>query len=209
MRRGFTLVEMLVVISIVIVLSGAGLVGYSSAVRTAQRAKGNELVHDAQVALVQLLQNEDAWPPAILKEGAGGDGKMTSEVGASLVKRGLFTGTYEEYEDSDGVKHYRMTGLDKFGVVSPWATAVIKKRINAASLGDNTPIPSGGTLADHRLRFAVDDDYDGLTRVSVSRSGKGSATVRANACVWCCGYDGKFGTKDDIFSWAPAQEVGK
>ena len=207
LKRGFTIIEMLVVIGIIVVLSGAGLVGYSSAIRVAQRTKGNELVHDAQVALVQALQNENSWPMAILKEGASGDGKMTSEVGASLVKRGLFSGEYEEREDENGAKIYRMTGLDKFGIVSPWAMAVIKQRINATSLGDNSRIPSGGTLGDHRLRFAVDDDYDGLTKVNVSHTGKGSATVRASACVWCCGYDGKFGTKDDIFSWTKSQEV--
>ena len=66
------------------------------------------------------------------------------------------------------------------------------------------PVPGGGTIRDHVLRFSVDDDEDGL--VKVSYEGGKSVTVRASAAVWCGGRDGKFGTRDDIKSWAKGQE---
>ena len=205
-HRGFTLIEMLLVIGIIAVLIGAGIGGYTGAIRAAQRAQGNELVHDVQVALVQLLQKKGAWTPSILAEGASGNGQMKEGVMAELVKNNVLSGTIEEKVNEDGTKTVRMTGLDKFGILSPWAAAVVKQRINSSSLGEQTKIPSGGQLSDHRLRFSVDDDYDGICKVSVSQRGGESAEVRASACVWCCGYDGKFGTKDDIYSWAKAQE---
>ena len=204
MRRGFTLIEMLVVIAIIAILVAAGMTGYSGAVRSAQRARANELVHDMVVAFGAVLQKDDCWPRAILAEGKSGDGRMTARVGAALARRGLISGTYRQYT-VDGDTVYEMTGIDKFGILSPWAADVVRARINSTSLGDGTKIPSGGTLADHRLRFAVDDDYDGVTVAQVE--GSEGVRVRASACVWCCGYDGKFGTKDDVMSWAKDQEV--
>ena len=79
---------------------------------------------------------------------------------------------------------------------------VIKRN---SSAGDGTAVPSGGTIATHRLRFALDTDYDGITEVNGEIEG-GGRRVRASACVWCSGYDGKFGTKDDVRSWTKDQE---
>ena len=45
MRRGFTLIEMLVVIGIIAVLTAAGMATYSGAIRRAQRARA---VHSSQ-----------------------------------------------------------------------------------------------------------------------------------------------------------------
>lgn len=204
MKRGFTLIEMLVVMGIIAVLVAAGMASYTGAVRTAQRARGNELVHDVQVALVAALQNEDCWPQAILAEGSGGNGLMTARVGGALVKRNLLTGAYKSRVEKKK-KVYDLSGIDKYGILSPWAMDVVRKLFATGSLGDGTKVPSGGTIADHRLRFAIDADYDGITEVAREKGKK--LRVRANACVWCCGYDGKFGTKDDIQSWAKGQEV--
>jgi len=203
MRKGFTLIEMLVVIGIIAILAGVGMAGYNGAIRTAQRTKGNELVHAMQIALEQALQKEDSWPMVLLANGSKGGGKMTARVGASLAKRKLISGTYRSHE-VDGETVYEMTGLDQYGIVTPWAAELIKRRFGSGSLGSDTRIPSGGTLDDHILRFAVDDDYDGITEVSKDGI---SAKVRASACVWCCGYDGKWNTKDDIRSWSKDQEV--
>ena len=208
-RRGFTLIEMLVVIGIIAILSAAGLAGYGGAVKRAQKARGEEMVHNLQVALTLALQNEDSWPPPILKEGKGGDGRAVVEVAAWLGKHRLYSfGTIENPDERDPANiRLRVDKAEALGILSPWAESVAKKRLKSGSLGDGTKIPSGGTIDDHRLRFAIDADYDGITEVKASVAGKSSAKVRASACVWCCGYDGKFGTRDDIFSWTPGQEV--
>lgn len=197
---------MLVVIGILAVLMGASIGGYSSFVKKAQRTRAVELVSNVQTALETVLQREDAWPRAVLAGNNGGNGEMTPEVGAALAKRGALSLTYKKTE-VEGDTVYVLSGLDQCGVVSPWATAAIKRAVGSGSVGDSLKVPEGGTVADHRLRYAVDVDYDGVTDVGVSQAGSGSAKVRASACVWCCGMDGQFGTKDDIYSWTPGQEV--
>lgn len=206
-RNGFTLIEMLVVIGIIGVLMGATMMGYSSFTRNAQAARGRELVMNVKTALESVLQKEDAWPRLILAEGSKSEGEMTREVGGELARRGVLSLTYKKTTDeTTGEERYVLTGQDQCGVVTPWAETVIKKHLANGSVSDSVKIPSGGTVKDHRLRFSIDHDYDGYVNVSTSAKGKGAAKVRASVCVWCCGYDGKFGTKDDIRSWTLGQE---
>ena len=204
MRRGFTLVEMLVVIGIIAVLIAASLGSFGTFVRKASRARCVELVSNVQTALEVVMQEDNAWPRPILAEGMSGEGQLTATAGAALARRKALSLSYKSVKRADGTSAYELTGNDRLGVVSPWALDVIKRRPSAS---DGTVVPSGGTIADHRLRFAIDHDYDGYTEVKASANGKGSARVRASACVWCCGYDGKFGTQDDVYSWSKDQEA--
>lgn len=198
------MVEMLVVMGIIAVLITASIASYNGIVARAQKARAEELVHQVATALEQVMQKEDAWPRPVLAEGAGGNGKMTPAVGGALAKRGALSLTYREY-DENGAKRVELSGVDKFGVVDPWAGDVIKKRFKTGGLSVGTRVPSGGTIEDHILRFAVDDDYDG--KVTVSGEGRAGVTIRGSVAVWGCGRDGKFGTRDDVQSWSKSQEV--
>lgn len=203
MKRGFTLIEMLVVIGIIALLIAASLGGYNVFVRKASRMRLVELVSNAQTALEVVMEKEGSWPRAVLAESQSGRGEMTREVGGALARRNALSLSYSAVRRADGSTGYELTGNDRLGIVSPWALDVIKRKADAS---ESTPVPSGGTIADHRLRFAIDDDYDGYTEVKASAGGRGSARVRASVCVWCCGADGKFGTKDDVYSWTRDQE---
>lgn len=203
MRKAFTLVEMLVVIGIIAILITASIASYNGIVARAQKSRAEELVHQVATALEQVLQKEDAWPRPVLAEGAGGNGKMTASVGGALAKRGALSLTYREYEEN-GTKRVELSGVDKFGVVDPWAYDVIKRRFKSGSVTPGTQVPSGGTIDDHILRFSVDDDYDG--RVAIAGEGVAGVIVRGSVAVWGCGRDGKFGTKDDVKSWSKARE---
>ena len=80
-------------------------------------------------------------------------------------------------------------------------------------LSKSTKVPSGGTIDDHVIRFAVDTDGDGFVDATV---GGVSVRIRASAVAWCCGYDGKIepyaesniGRSDDVYSWS-GQQVKK
>ena len=204
MKRGFTLVEMLIVIGIIAILTGAAMTGFRGAVEKAQAAKCQELVHNVSTALVKVFQDNGSWPSRILSAGQG-SGEMTAEIGGELARRKALSLNYRLVENEEtGEKVYKLVGLDQCGVVSPWAAEVIKRKAANGNVSLNELVPGGGTIRDHVLRFSIDDDEDGL--VKVSYEGGKSVTVRASAAVWCCGRDGKFGTRDDIKSWAKGQE---
>ena len=204
MKRGFTLVEMLIVIGIIAILTGAAMTGFRGAVEKAQAAKCQELVHNVSTALVKVFQDNGSWPSRIISAGQG-SGEMTAEIGGELARRKALPLNYRLVENEEtGEKVYKLVGLDQCGVVSPWAAEVVKRKAANGNVSLNEPVPGGGTIRDHVLRFSIDDDEDGL--VKVSYEGGKSVTVRASAAVWCCGRDGKFGTRDDIKSWAKGQE---
>lgn len=204
MKRGFTLVEILIVIGIIAILTGAAMTGFRGAVEKAQAAKCQELVHNVSTALVKVFQDNGSWPSRIISAGQG-SGEMTAEIGGELARRKALSLNYRLVENEEtGEKVYKLVGLDQCGVVSPWAAEVIKRKAANGNVSLNEPVPGGGTIRDHVLRFSIDDDEDGL--VKVSYEGGKSVTVRASAAVWCCGRDGKFGTRDDIKSWAKGQE---
>jgi len=211
LRAGFTLVEMFVVIGIILVLMGASVGGYSAMTKRAQKARGQELVSNVATALNILFQKQGRWPTALLNE-ADGDGQLTAKAAACLAVNKLISLSYTKVE-KDGESFYTLSGLDRYGIISPWAQAAVK---NAGTSGGGTGlrVPSGGTVKDHILHYALDKTGEGIVEASV---GGVSVRIRANAVVWCSGMDGKEepypyagkGSKgrggDDIYSWSPSQ----
>ena len=200
--KGFTLIEMLVVIGIIAVLSGALMVGFGHMTKSAQRAKATELVSQAAQALAILRQlpgNNNRWPAVISSCGSGKE--MGVEVARVFAKQDGHP-LLGIAKDSSG----NPIGISRCGVVDPWAEAVLK-RDSSASFGSK--VPSGGTVQDHIIYYAVDTDSDGITTATV---GGQQVSVRAEAIAWCAGADGKIapysqrGRSDDIYSWDKAKE---
>jgi prepilin-type N-terminal cleavage/methylation domain-containing protein len=204
MRKGFSLVEMLVVLGIIAVLVGASVGGYSSITKAAERAKCQELVSNVATALTAMFQQEGAWPKRVAgAPNAGSDGRLDEVVSYAFVR-----GTkYLSLNHKSGA----LIGLDRLGIVSPWATAVMRRAGVNASL--TTVVSKGNdgdrTIDDHLLHFAVDLDGDGI--IEGANVGGESVDVRATAIVWCAGKDGKMEPysrgrrKDDVYSWSPGQ----
>lgn len=199
-RRAFSLVEMLVVIGILSVLIGIGVNAFSGATRKAQQARTRAVVHDVATALETILNKEGAFPRRILAVG-GTDGEMDENVAYELAKRKVMSLAY----DSGSESNKKTLGQDRCGVVTPWAQDVLR-RSNSASSG--TSVPSGGTIKDHTIHFAVDTDGDGFVNASV---GGESVKIRASAVAWCCGRDGVMyryseGVRHDCaYSWSRGQ----
>ena len=198
---GFTLIELMVVIGIIAIISGALMMGFGRITKSAQRAKAVEAVSNAASALVILRQNSsNVWPEDILKtEGADGQGKgMVEDVAKKFADKSLL-----------GIaigKDGRPVGVSRCGVVDPWAEAVLKRGPQANA---STKVPSGGTVQDHIIYYAVDRDGDGITEASI---GGQNVKVRAEAIAWCAGADGVIapyanrGRSDDVYSWDAAKE---
>ena len=216
MKRGFTLIEMLGVVGILAVLMGIGLSSFSSSTKSAQKARGQELVINVATALETIYQREGVWPRRILANGSS-DGKLDENVAYELAKRKVMTLSYDESSK-------KTTGLDRCGVVTPWAQDTIK----AVGVGANsgTKVSTGGTIGnDHYLHYAVDTDGDGIVNASV---GGTKVNIRGSVAVWCGGMDGvispyksggggsgekgsnpstKGGKLNDIYSWTYDQVV--
>ena len=199
-NRGFTLIEMLVVIGIIAILSGALLMGFGRVTKAAQRAKAVEAVSQAAQALVILRQKNDGVWPQILTTAGGGDGSGRGMI-VDVAKK------FAEYDMLGIAKKNGMpVGISRCGVVDPWAEAVLKRNQNA-NVGSR--VPTGGTVQDHIIYFAVDTDGDGITLANV---GGQAVQIRAEAVAWCAGADGVIapysqrGRSDDIYSWDKAKE---
>jgi len=200
-KKGFTLIEMLVVIGIIAVLMGAGAGAYSGIVKAAEKKRCQELVANTATALAALYQKNGAWPKA-LRRGNATDVELDKDAALPLAKAGYMSLSMNDNKT-------QLAGYDRFGIVSPWGAAHIKKRGAAASLSDKI---GGRSLQDHILHCALDLDGDGI--IEGALVGGESVDIRATAAVWCCGKDGvieRYSTglkKDDAYSWSYGQTQG-
>lgn len=198
-RRGFTLIEILVVIGIIATLMGVMIASVSTFLKSADKARCQELVSNTATALAALFQKEGAWPRALIK-GHNGNNLLDENAALPLAMGKYMTLT----QNSTGTK---LSGYDRFGIVTPWAFKVIKQHGSSTTL--STKVPDGGTIQDHVLRYALDLDGDGV--IEGAPIGGESVNIRATAVVWCCGKDGKIeaysaGLKaDDVYSWTIGQ----
>jgi hypothetical protein len=89
------------------------------------------------------------------------------------------------------------------------AEAVLKRNKRAQ---ESTPVPSGKTVREHILYYAIDEDGDGFTDVRLKDSGM-QLKIRATAVVYAAGPNGieeygLIGRNDDVYSWRPSQVKG-
>lgn len=206
MKKAFTLLEMMVVIGIIAILSGASMIGYSKIVKSAKKAKTQELVANAAAALTHILsKNDGVWPEDLMSRVKGGNGLLDAETAKVFIRFDLLGLSYNQKTANGDVSQYRLTGKDRCGVVDAEAEALLKRSKSATT---STRVPSGGTVQDHILRFAIDTDGDGITEAQVDGGGK--LKLRATAVVWAAGADGRvdyssYGRNDDVYSWRPSQ----
>lgn len=198
MRKGLTFVEMLAVIVIVAILMVVTSLGYSKYIAAGETAKCQELVRNTATALTAIFNKQGFWPTA-LRSGTGGEDALLDENRAYAIAHFGYMTLAKE--------NGKLSGYDRFGIVTPWAAAVVKRRGDKAKLSDR--VPSGGTIKDHILHYAVDLDGDGVIRNAVIGGQK--VTLRAIVAVWCCGRDGKIdawasdGKSDDVYSFSVAE----
>ena len=213
LKEGFTLIEMLVVIGIIAVLSGSLIIGMGRIRKSAQRTKAQETVSNAASALGIIFQTEMNWPKLLVNNNNKQLDARTSHV---FVRFGLLGLSYDtkQYNASSRKGKIVLIGADRCGVVDPWAITTLKRNSSASEgSGEELKVDTGGTVKDHILWYAIDEDGDGVTEADVNGT---AVKVRAPACVWCAGADGELGpykgkrtkaSADDVYSWSRGQEV--
>ncbi len=196
LRKGFTLVEIMVVIGILGILMGIFVFSFSPAPEKAEKAKCYDFVKQVETAIGAMLVRDGMWSKALYANNNVDEGLNEKAAYSLASSLGLKT--------SNG----QLSGHNRFGVVTPWAEAAIKKYGMSCSL--SSAVTSGGTIRDHRLRYALDADEDGIVEATV---GGEAVRIRASVAVWCCGADGRIepytkGVRsDDVHSWTREQTV--
>ncbi len=213
MKKGFTLVEMLVVMGIIAILSGSLIMGIGHMSKTAQRQKAQEIVSNAAAALGIIFQTEMNWPKLLVNNNNKQLDARTSHV---FVRHKLLGLAYDSQKYNADLRRgvISLVGADRCGVVDPWAATALK-RVNSAAedSGLDLPVSTGKKVRDHILWYAIDLDGDGITEANVNGT---AVKVRASSCVWSAGADGVLGpykgkrdknSLDDVFSWSRGQEA--
>jgi prepilin-type N-terminal cleavage/methylation domain-containing protein len=182
-NKGFTLVEMLVVMGLIglLVAMMTGALQYVQT--TARQAQAQELVSNVATALTIYIQREGTWPQEILTSG----GVVNNQVCKVLQQARLLDVTTVK---SDG--NINQNSPERFGLLSPWGQRMLKRNPRTtASLGG---LPTDAQLRRHMLQFRVDIDYDGKIDSGDSLLGPipgQGGVIRASAIVWTCGPNGK------------------
>lgn len=218
-RKGFTLLEMLVVIGIIAVLMGALFMMFSPATDTARKSKITHAVQEVASAFEKVLLDKGRWPTdlggALVKYG-GKDGQgmgCVEDVTRVLAKYNAYNVSYKGSRDT--AAGIQLIGVDRCGIVDPLAAEVLKRHSGEQGAGKDLKVPSGGTVQDHIIYYAIDDDHDGIVVANVCGE---TVRVRAKAIAWSAGADGKLGScyrkrekqnADNVYSWTRAQEERK
>ena len=86
--KGFTLIEMLVVIAIIGILASVCLVAFGPATGAAEKQRCQELVSNTATALTQLFNDKGRWPKALLANNGAKEVKLDRDAAYPLAKGG-------------------------------------------------------------------------------------------------------------------------
>lgn len=181
---GFTLIEILVVISIIAILAGMIVPTFFYAKTRAKNAKAQVAVKALETAFKSYLDTYKVWPSGLGHDQAYdiSDDKFSpppfkvfsmlrGENDAVLNPQGI---AFYEFESTTNYTGYESTALDPWSDPPPW--------------GDSTKW--------YAYQVMFDDDYD--TKISIN-----GQDVYRSVLVWSIGENrtNEYGEGDDVASW--------
>jgi len=198
-RRGFTLIEMLVVMGIIAILIGVSLTSFSKMAKSADKTKAQELVSQAATALAAIYEKDGMWPTSICTANKDEvNGRLDEKIALILARRGYMSLSCKT--DTHGNPTGPLQGRDRFGILTPWAAKVVEQK--GASATKTTKVSGDKTIEDNILCFAVDLNGDGEITAEECGDRTGAEVIRATVAVWCVSKDGK----GKVQSWTKGQE---
>lgn len=182
-NKGFTLVEMLVVMGLIGLLIAMMTGGLQYVQTTARQAQAQELVSNVATALTLYIQREGSWPDAVVTTSGG---VVNNEVCKVLQQARLLDVTTAL---ADG--KINQDSPDRFGLLSPWGQRMVRSMPKERTDFGSAPPEK---LKRHMLQFRVDTNLDGKIDGGDSMGaipGEDGSVIRASAIVWSCGPKGK------------------
>ena len=185
-NRGFTLVELLVVISIIVVLAAMSFGAANMAINKAKKLQTSNDAMGLQTALNNYYTEYSKLPDFGM---TGDEAQTDGQTGAELLT--ILLGKEEVTDDMQNKK--QITFL----------TAKVSKNKNKGGLvysnGGSGSTPEG--LYDawgNPFYLKFDDDYDGEINDPLTQ---GNIVREKQVIVYSYGQDGKLGNGDDIKTW--------
>ena len=177
-RRGFTLLELLVVISIIAILAGMVMPIFFSAKERAREAKAKVAVKALETAFKSYLDTYKVWPSVFV-----GGGEIKGDI--FKVLRGDISAA-----NKDGIPFFEFENYTNSAVMDP--TTAYDPWANP------DPSISSSERAKHVYRVKFDEDYNNIISV-------GGQDVYRSVVVWSPGgkqFDvEESGGGDDVASW--------
>lgn len=189
-KRGFTMVELLIVIGIIGMLSTVLIVSFGKVKSIAMRNEAQKVVDQAKVSLEAVLLAKQSWPVVLINNMSQG---FNRDVCWYLQQNNYMDLTTKEKNRQNGVWDWSETSLDRFGLLDPWGRTALK--INTGAKSDTEELGNGNVsvFRDHVLQYRLDLNGDGFIDSSDCRGCSmpvEGMRIRASVMVWSRGEDG-------------------
>lgn len=180
-RHGFTLVELLVVISIIIVLAAVGFTAITKVIANKNKVVTQASISDLSLALTQFYDSYSRLPDV------GGQDELTVDGPAGVELLKILTGK----EDPGGVIQ------NPKGIVF-LTTKISDNRKKGGMVYSGSQAEGVYDAWGRALHIRFDNDSDN----EIPNPFKQGEVVRQKkAIIWSFGADGKVGDNDDVGSW--------
>lgn len=198
--RGFTLIEVLVVIAVIVVLIGLSFPAYSAVKRSSQRKTTRAFLERVSLACAQYEQQWGDYPPSNpVRVGLPSNGKND---GIEALLRCLTTARKEgpylvdiedgqlKNADGDELKSADPTGSTiavkaLYELTDPWGNPIAYIHNSEYEKGASVQLASGETVRVPARKSEVTGQWAELTKFQLLSAGP----------------DEEFGTDDDVTSW--------